>query len=159
MSTKLKPEDFPSVMEMVNLTYTDGLDSIGAAKVEDDGTIIAVGVDGNKILAIKVGTDNKIAVRLANQPAASGQTGQFAAMPVISQESIIDRLKETGDQELGSWLNTVKDMLLTSDSLTEARESLFSVWPDLEADKLEATFSNALTLASMAGYFEAGEDE
>jgi hypothetical protein len=49
-------------------------------------------------------------------------------------------------------------MLLTSDDLPSARESLFSLWPELETDTLTADFAQALTLSSMAGYFEAGEE-
>jgi phage gp29-like protein len=157
MSNPLPPETFPQLVQLVNLTYTDGIDSIGAARVEDNGDIIVVGQDGPKILAIKIGADNKIAIRLANADKMATEQAQFSA-PDISQEAIIDRLKTTGDREIGNWLNTVKDMLLTSDDISTARESLFSLWPDLETDTLESEFNQALTLSSMAGYFEAGEE-
>ncbi len=55
MPTKIDPSQYPTLIKAVNETYTDGLDTIRSAQVDDDNrTITMVGIDGAKQLAIKM---------------------------------------------------------------------------------------------------------
>ncbi len=55
MPTKIDPSQYSTLIQAVNETYTDGLDAIRSAQVNDDGqAVTAVGVDGQKQLAINM---------------------------------------------------------------------------------------------------------
>lgn len=138
--------------------YGDEMDEILAAKIDDKGDVIAIGRDGQKLLAIKIG-NQETSIRLANyDELAKPESGaQFAQYP-IGQEQIISSIKDVGDEAISTWLNQIKDMLLTADDLETAQEAIFELFPDLKSDDLADDVSNCLTLASLAGYFEAEFD-
>jgi hypothetical protein len=59
------------LINLINGTYLDRVEQITAAEVDDQDNIIAVALDGQKKLAVKV-TDNDIAIRLmGGEPAAN----------------------------------------------------------------------------------------
>jgi hypothetical protein len=60
---KIPPEQYPELMSLVNQTYTDRIESIEAARIEENGDFLIVARDGNKRLAIRM-TDDDISIRL-----------------------------------------------------------------------------------------------
>jgi hypothetical protein len=166
MPETIAPDKYPAILNYLNTPaapgqeppYGDGMDSILAAKIDDNGDIIAIGQDGKKMLAIKIG-DTQTSIRLANyDEQAANETADFAK-GVPSQEDMIAGLKEVGDEQFGSWLSTIKDVILTADDLPTAREAIFGLYPELDTAKFAKNVESYLTLASMAGYFSAGEEE
>jgi hypothetical protein len=150
MATDISPNLYPELMRIINMTYTDRVEQVEGAKIDDQDAIVAICRDGAKRLAIKI-ADSGISIKMMNPP--RGATAAMAAPMTLDTDTIASKLKETGDEQIGSWLDTIKDMLLTSDDLEQAQSSLFSLWPDLATDDLEMSFSQALTLASLDGYF------
>jgi hypothetical protein len=66
--------------------------------------------------------------------------------------------KEVGDEQIGGWLDTIRDVILTADDLPTAREAIFGLYPELDTAKFAKNVENYLTLSSMAGYWEAGNE-
>jgi hypothetical protein len=60
--------EYPAILLIVNSHYTDGIDRLDNARLNDDGSLICVGIDGNKQVAAKI-TDTKISIRLLNTDA------------------------------------------------------------------------------------------
>jgi hypothetical protein len=60
--------EYPAILSIVNSHYTDGIDRLDNARLNDDGSLICVGIDGNKQVAAKI-TDTKISIRLLNASA------------------------------------------------------------------------------------------
>jgi hypothetical protein len=69
MPTTLSPDTYPQLMNLINLTYRDKVETITAAQINDDNNIVAVALDGRKKLAVKI-TDNDIAIKLMGESAA-----------------------------------------------------------------------------------------
>jgi phage gp29-like protein len=166
----IAPEKYPAILDYLNNPpaegedppYGDGMDQIFAAKLDDNGDVIAIGGDGGKILAIKIG-DTETSIRLANfddtkDVLAPKEAAKFAKYPE-GQEQIIDSIKNAGDREISAWLDNIKDVLLTADDLDTARDAVFQFYPDLDSAKFQSEIENHLTLASLQGYFEAENEQ
>lgn len=63
MPKPISAEQYPTLIELINETYLDRVEQIVAARVEDNGDIICVAMDGRKKLAVKVDDEN-INIRL-----------------------------------------------------------------------------------------------
>jgi phage gp29-like protein len=167
MTITIPAEKLPLILEYLNNPaapgqeppYGDGMDKILAAKIDDNGDIIAIGQDGSKVLAIKIG-DKETSIRMANyeeqatKEQASTAAANFAQHP-IGQESLITGIKQAGDEQIGLWLDQVKDMFLTADDPATAQAAVFELYPQLETAEFSKQTANYLTLAGLVGYFEA----
>jgi hypothetical protein len=168
----ISPDKYPAILNYLNNPaaegqappYGDGIEAILAAKFDDNGDIIAIGQDGPKMLAIKIGDKDKtIAIRLANYEELGATTpttpaaniAAMAASPVPSQADLIGGMKAAGDDQIAGWLNMVKDVILTADDLETARDAVFELYPELQSSQFARQSENYLTIAGMAGYFEA----
>ncbi len=83
MPIPIPETDYPELIDIIDETYTDGLDRILVAEIADDDSIVCVGQDGDKKLAIQI-TDSDIKIKLFNSnPTAqlSAVSAQFAAIP------------------------------------------------------------------------------
>jgi phage gp29-like protein len=60
--------EYPTILAIANSHYTDGIDRLDNARLNDDGSLICVGIDGGKQVAAKI-TDTKISIRLLNSNA------------------------------------------------------------------------------------------
>jgi hypothetical protein len=142
--------DYPELIDIINETYTDGLDRILAAEIDDRDNIICLAQDGDKQLAIEI-TDSDIKIKLYNP------TAKFRQEPDTPSQ-IATNLQKIGDPIFGGWLEQIKQMLETSDDLESMRESLFQLYPDLDGTELTEQMTDAMALASMAGFWEAGNE-
>jgi hypothetical protein len=162
MPQTIAPDKYPAILNYLNNPaaegqappYGDGMEAILAAKFDDNGDIIAIGQDGPKVLAIKIG-DKVTSIRLANyEEQAEAETANFAK-GTPTQADLINSLKQAGDGQIGSWLDAIKNVILTADDLEVAREAIFELYPELESAEFSAETANYLTLAGMTGYWEA----
>jgi hypothetical protein len=74
MPTPIPAESYPLLMDLVNQTYLDRVEQITAAQVNDDDSIVFVGLDNPKKIAGKI-TDDHISMKLMG----TGEKPQFAA--------------------------------------------------------------------------------
>lgn len=77
MPTPIPPYKYPKLINIINGTYSDGIDEIVSARTEDDKTILCICRDGEKQLAAKITTD-EIAIKLLN-PNPDDKSANFAA--------------------------------------------------------------------------------
>ena len=56
----IPPESYPDLIGLINITYTDEVEQILSAGVDENGSIICLAQDGNKQLAIEIGDDIQI---------------------------------------------------------------------------------------------------
>jgi hypothetical protein len=157
----INKEKWPKILDYLNTAavegqdppYGDGMDAILAAKIDDNGDIVAIGQDGKKILAIKIG-DKQASIRLANYSdlASSEAQARFSKNP-DTQEQLISSFKAAGDEAIRDWMITIKDVILTADDLPTAKNAIFELYPELSGAEMQV--ENYLTLASLGGYFEA----
>lgn len=75
-ANSIDSDDYSDLMDFINQHYTDGLDSILEARVNDDGTTLCVGLDGTKKVAVKI-TGNHIEIRLLSDDTASMSEAEF----------------------------------------------------------------------------------
>jgi hypothetical protein len=166
MPETLSADKYPAILNFLNTPaaegqappYGDGIDSILAAKIDDSGDIIAIGQDGPKMLAIKI-TDTQVSIRLANYEEQEAKESANFAKGVPSEDDLIAGFKQAGDEQFGGWLDTIKDVILTADDLPTAREAIFGLYPELDTAKFAKDVESYLTLASLSGYFSAGEED
>ena len=76
----LSPPDYSDLIAFIDRHYTDGIESISSARVNDDGSILCVGMDGDKQVAVKI-TDNNVEIRLLNDESAAFKIGTAGALP------------------------------------------------------------------------------
>ena len=80
----ISPSLYPLLRSIIDESYTDGIDRITSARENDDGTILAVGVDGTKQIACKISDDN-IKIRLLNPDAVSTKNAAFSSANIYEQ--------------------------------------------------------------------------
>ncbi len=70
MPKPIDPSQYPALIQAVNETYTDQIEAVRSAQVNDDNeTITLVGVDGQKQIAVNLGKDVTILLMDATPPA------------------------------------------------------------------------------------------
>lgn len=151
----IPPERYPNLIQLINKTYTDEVEQILSAGADENGTIICLAQDGNKQLAIEIGDDD-IQIRLFNPQAITGQTAQMAAPEKFAPDlvdSYVDRLKQ--QFPFKPWLQQAKELLMQSPSLEAYSAKLVDLYPEMPSGDFNQIMLDALTAASMAGYFDA----
>jgi hypothetical protein len=143
-------KSYSALIDLINETYTDEVDRILSAGVDDRDNIICLAQDGDKRLAIEI-TDINIKIKLYNP------TAKFSQEP-DTPDRIATNLQHIGDPIFGGWLGQIKQMLETSDDLESMRESLFQLYPDLDGTELTKQMTDAMAVASMAGFWDAGSE-
>lgn len=157
MPIPIPQAEYPELIEIIAEAYTDGLDRILAAEVADDDSILCVGQDGIKQIAVKI-ADGNFQIRLLNPQQVEGdKTAKFNQQPDIP-DRIATNLQRIGDPIVSGWLKQIEQMLETSDDLESAKEALFQLYPDLDSTDLTEQMTDAMALASMAGFWEAGTE-
>jgi phage gp29-like protein len=156
MTTAIPQSEYPALISIFNESYTDGLDRILSAQINDDESIVCVGQDGIKQVACKI-TDTNTSIRLLNPDQIKGDSPTTAkfSQQLDTSSQIADNLQRMGDPIVGGWLHQIKQLLETSDDLSSAREALFQLYPDLDGSELTQQMTDAMALASMAGFWEA----
>lgn len=84
-------------------------------------------------------------------PAAAMAALAAAAEPQPWSARAADQLAAPADAEIGRWLDTIRAMLDSSDSLEEFRSRLLAAWPDLDTEGLTGVMSAALAAADLKG--------
>lgn len=97
MATPYPAEDLPELQSLIEQSYTDGLDSIDWARVEDDeSTTVALCRDGAKLILARI-TATGIKYKLVNPaaPAAAPATpGAPAPEPSFSEPEVLPSIDD-----------------------------------------------------------------
>lgn len=72
---KIQPSQYPDLIQLINGTYSDRVESIAQAEVDEKDNIIAIALDGAKRIAFKA-SDNDIAMLLLDD----NESAKFAAV-------------------------------------------------------------------------------
>ncbi len=70
MPAPIPPYKYPKLINIINGTYSDGIDEIVSARTEDDKAILCICRDGRKQLDVKI-TSDEITIRLMNADGAA----------------------------------------------------------------------------------------
>lgn len=73
-------------------------------------------------------------------------------------ERLTGRLDTAAAPEVAAWLDTVRAMLDTSDSLEEFRQRLFTAWPELDRGQLVEAMTEALAAAHLWGMSDVDDE-
>ena len=150
MTTPISPALYPKLLLAIDEGWDEPVDRIASAQINNDGSIIAIAYSGDIALAVKI-DDDSIEVK------PIGDVAEFSQQPDIPTQ-IATNLQQIGDPIVGGWLRQIEQMLATSDDLETAREALFQLYPDLDGTDLADQMTDAMALASMAGFWEAGTE-
>jgi hypothetical protein len=82
--TDIKSTDFPTLIRIIDESYTDGLDGISSARLNDDGTILAIGMDGAKQIGAKI-SDTEIKIRILNPEPIDTNSANFSDSNIYEQ--------------------------------------------------------------------------
>ncbi len=148
---QLPTNSYPALIELVNETYAEQIEEIIEAGVNASGNIICVAQDGERQISIEI-ADGGIKVELYDPSA------KFSAPKPDTSIQIATNLQKLGDPIVSGWLRQIEQMLATSDDLESAREALFQLYPDLNSTDLADQMTDAMALASLAGFWEAGTE-
>ena len=89
MSTQIPVNQYPEWIDIIEDTYTDGIDRILSAEIRDDDSISIIALDGVKKLAIEI-NDTTIQIKLLN--------------PDIFDETNVNHRRKGGLQPDGSFI-------------------------------------------------------
>lgn len=78
-----------------------------------------------------------------------------AAPAEVADNPLADRLDAAAAPQLAGWIETVRAMLDTADSLEEFRERLYTAWPELDRAQLVEAMTEALAAAHLWGMDDA----
>jgi hypothetical protein len=181
MPTPIPQTEYPTYIQLVNITYQDRIEQLLSAQLQDDGdTVIALGQDGIKRIAFKI-TSETIEFKLLNPEDIIGgdesEDKDDAAtfmLPVKLGEdlnSLSDRLDAPPDPVaditttlrpqasnlITDWLQAIKETIATSGDLNEIGDKLIRLYPELSSGDLGKLLADASTVAGLAGYYEAQE--
>ena len=146
-TTVINSKLYPQLLTVIQETEPD-ITSIDGARFDEDGNIIAIASDGTTQYAIKI--DDSCDVRPIN-----GQA-QFSSPEKIAPDlvdSYVDQLKQ--QFPFKPWLQQAKELLMQSPSLEDYSAKLVDLYPEMPSDDFNQIMLDALTAASMAGYFDA----
>lgn len=149
---KLIPEtSYPDLISLINETYTDRVEQILNAGVDDNENIVCLAQDGNKQLAIEI-TDNDIKIKLFKP------TTQFSEPEDDPIDPILTQLKPIGDATFTEWFTQLQSLMQESENLIEFRDKLTDAYPDLDSAQFKQAMLDASTVAGMSGYLAASTD-
>jgi hypothetical protein len=138
--------EYPNLIQIINREYTDGLDRILSAQIDNEDRIIAYAQDGSKRLRVEI-SDTQIRLRLLK----TGETTQFTEQP-DPIDPILAQLKPIGDATFSDWFEQLQLLMQESDNLVEFRDRLTDAYPDLGASEFKQAMLDASVLAGMRGY-------
>jgi phage gp29-like protein len=140
---------YPNLIQLINQTYTDEVEQILSAGVDDNENIICLAQDGGKQLAIQI-TDTDIKIKLFNP------TAQFSEPedddPI---DPILTQLKPIGDATFQAWFTQLSSLLDDSENLNDFQDRLIDTYPELDASEFKSAMIDASVLAGMRGYEDA----
>lgn len=100
MPTSIPTAQHPTLKKLINETYTDKIESILDARLEDDGAIIATARDEDRIIAFKY-TDEQISVRVLNPEVIEGDDEEEAPQPKTDDATPTKRILKWNGFEIG----------------------------------------------------------
>lgn len=174
MPAPIPPTEYPALMANVNITYTDKLETIDAAQLEDDGdTITLVGRDGIKRIACKIAStgiqyrllnpdDIKGGDKVGDKTAAfslsdGGGDLTFAAAEDDIPTQLTKRVTRAGSRIIADWLEAIQEVITGSGDIAQIGDRLLELYPQLPSGDLAKLMDQASTVAGMAGYYEASQ--
>jgi hypothetical protein len=149
----IPPVQYPDLIKIINREYTDGLDRILSAQIDEEDRIVAYAQDGFKRIRCEI-SDTQIRFRLLG----AGESVEFAEQP-DPIDPILTQLKPIGDATFTEWFITLQSLMQDSDNLTEFRDRLTDSYPDLNAGEFKQAMLDASVVAGMRGYDDAANTE
>jgi phage gp29-like protein len=144
---------YPDLISLINQTYTDRVEQILSAGVDEAGNIICLAQDGSKQLAIEI-TDTDIKIKLFSPTEQPTPSTTFAATP-DPIDPILTQLKPIGDATFQDWFLNLQSLMQDSDNLTDFQTKLTTAYPDLDAAEFKQAMLDASVVAGMQGYADA----
>ena len=80
----IAPNLYPLLISIIDESYTDGLDRISSARLNDDDTVLVVGIDGAKQIGVKI-SDLNIKIRLLNPDPIDTNSAAFSDSNIYQQ--------------------------------------------------------------------------
>jgi hypothetical protein len=178
---KVAPSEFPNLIEIVNETYLDQVESILDARIEANGDILVVAQDGPKTLAVKI-TGTEILIRLVNpdeidpdgsQEPQEGGSDLPINTSVPEEESVaftertatadpidlmVVQLQDVAQPEIAAMIDSLREELAGAETLEEFQARLVSLYPELDSGPLVEVLSEALLAARMAGVYDVQQE-
>jgi phage gp29-like protein len=149
----IPPVQYPDLIKIINREYTDGLDRILSAQIDEEDRIVAYAQDGFKRIRVEI-SDTQIRFRLLR----AGETAQFSESEQPDPiDPILTQLKPIGDATFTEWFISLKGLMDDSKDLVEFRDRLTDAYPDLDSAQFKSAMLDASTIAGMQGYQEASE--
>lgn len=148
MPTTIAPAQYPDLITLINGTYSDKIESIVTAQLQDDDSIIAIGLDGQKQIAAQITEDN-IKIRLINPEVVKADFAEGDDADTV--DSYREQMRGAGGPITDDWVGQVKTMLDGAGDLASFSENLLTLYPNLEGEKLRQIMTDAMTAASIAG--------
>jgi phage gp29-like protein len=153
MPTPIDATDYPELIALINGTYSDKVERILSAQIQDDGnTIVAICQDGKKQVAAQIDGES-IKIKLLNPEVIKAPTN-FAEYEIDTQDEYARQLRDRAAPEFEAWVDQVKTLLDEAGDLTEFSERLTDLYPDLDGVKLHTIMTEAMIAASIAGSLE-----
>ncbi len=148
MPTTIEPAQYPALITLINGTYSDKIESIVTAQLQDDESIIAIGLDGQKQIAAQI-TEENIKIRLINPEVVKADFAEGDDADTV--DAFRDQARTAGGPITDDWVGQVKGILDQAGGLASFSENLLTLYPNLEGDKLRQIMADAMTAASIAG--------
>jgi hypothetical protein len=149
----IPPVQYPDLIKIINREYTDGLDRILSAQIDEEDRIVAYAQDGFKRIRCEI-SDTQIRFRLLG----AGESVEFAEQP-DPIDPILTQLKPIGDATFSEWFEQLQSLMQDSENLVEFRDKLTESYPDLDASEFKQAMLDASTVAGMKGYSDASDNE
>jgi hypothetical protein len=80
----IEPIYYPLLISIIDESYTDGLDRISSARLNEDGTALVVGMDGAKQIGVKI-SDSNIKIRILNPDPIDINSAAFTDSNIYEQ--------------------------------------------------------------------------
>jgi hypothetical protein len=144
----LPPKSYPEILDLIN--ETEQIDQILIAGADENSNIFCLAIEAGEKISVKIGDTIDVL------PFLAPQTAQMAAPENITLDFVdraIDRLRQKFPFK--PWLQQAKELLMQSSSLEDYSASLVDLYPEMPSDDFNQIMLDALTAASMAGYFDA----
>ncbi len=151
MPIPIPPTEYPILIELIDEVYTDRVDRIVNAEIDNDDNIICIAQDGPKQIAVKIDATS-VQIKLLIPTEAKSAAFSEAADPIAP---IVSQLKPIGDSTFQDWFTELQSLMQDSDNLTDFQGKLAKAYPHLDAAEFKQAMLDASTLAGMQGYSDA----
>lgn len=163
----IESTEYPTIAASINETYPDRIDHILSAAIVDnpaysEADLVVIAQDGPKQLLFIINEtrpDGETFQSRILNPDVIEDDANFAEYSLDDRDDIdvlADRIRST--DPLRPWLAKIAAQIDAQGSLASFADSIPSLWDELDSKAFNTALSEALTIASMAGYFEAGTD-